>query len=41
MTGAPVDEEYVKTLEEKVKELQIEKNQLKARVDELLRELDA
>jgi Spy/CpxP family protein refolding chaperone len=39
MTKAPFDEEYVRALEEKVRELQGERNQLKAKVDELLREL--
>jgi hypothetical protein len=39
MTEAPVDAEYLKALEEKVKELQAERNRLKAQVEELLREL--
>jgi len=41
MSNAPVDQEYVRALEEKVKELQVERNQLKAKVSELLRELGA
>ena len=39
MANAPDHEEYVKALEETVKALQAENHQLKAKVDELLREL--
>jgi len=39
MTEAPANEEYVKALEQTVKALQTENHQLKAKVDELLREL--